>query len=104
MDLVDYRPLEFLSLQWMFSLDEILKFYKQKKKDYFEKRKTDFQFLMDLASACLGGKKADSYNVAGEEGFDEMDDETFDMWRDILGEREFYDTYKNYLALEEPEE
>jgi len=71
----------------MFSWKEILKFYTRKQKIYVERKKADFDFLVELATACLGGKKSDGeISIDSGEGLDEMDEEQEEALRRALGD------------------
>ena len=65
MHLAGYNPTAFKRFKWMFSWDQILKFYKHKQKDYADKFNTGVEIFIEIVSAALGGKKNDEeYGLA----------------------------------------
>ena len=93
--LAEFNPLSVIYYKWNYSWDEIKRLYQVKTKDWASKRKLDYEFLIDLASAALGGKKKGEgeYGLDEGDGLDEMTPEQEQDWREILGDAEFERLY-----------
>ena len=101
MSLAEYNPESFLYFGWGYSFKEILKFYKAKQKEYYDKRSADYEFLVSLASAALGGKSseksADSMGSDDGSGIESMELVDFNNLKKCLGA----DFEKQFGAWEE---
>jgi hypothetical protein len=87
MSLSDFNPLTYLYYIWGYSWNEILSYYKQKNKEYVDKRKVDFDFMIQLAKAALGsGSGEDGYTLDTGEGIEDMTDEQEAELRLALGD------------------
>jgi hypothetical protein len=68
-----------------------LKFYKRKNTIFYENKKLDFEFLRNLAQACMGGGgSSESVDVDSGEGLEEITDDQEALLRAALGDD--YDT------------
>lgn len=84
--LSDWNPLSVKYYKWCYSLDELKELFKQKSADYVEKKKVDFDFLVQLATAALGGKQKDTFGEDTGEGVHERTEEQDAAMRAMLGE------------------
>jgi hypothetical protein len=76
--------------KWRYSWPELKRLYIGKQQEYAELKQIDYQFLVELASAALGGgKKEGDYGVLEDDAFDELTEEQEKQWREVLGDAEF---------------
>lgn len=81
--------------KWGYSWEEIKSLYIAKETDRAKKRQVDYEFLIDLASAALGGKaNTDSYDLDSGEGINDMTEDQEKALREALGE-DFEKIYGN---------
>lgn len=97
--MTDYNPISVLYYKWGYSWQELKQFYVNKQKDANERMSTFCEFLVELVSAALGGGKSseDAVGLDAGEGLEEMTDEQLEMWRCVLGEKEFQQMYGHLI-------
>lgn len=84
-----------LYYKWNYSWDQIKTLYTARAKDWANKKKIDYQFLVDLASAALGSKKNDRA-IGMDDGSveEELTEEQEAELRMSLGDADFERLYK----------
>lgn len=94
--LAEWNPLSVLYYKWSYSWEEIKTLYVAKSKDYAKKKQIDYQFLIDLAQAALGGgkKQEGEYGMDTGEGIEEITPEQEAALREALGDEDFERMYK----------
>jgi hypothetical protein len=85
--LSEWNPVSVRYYKWGYSWLEIKDLYIAKNKDFVEKKQIDYQFLIDLAKAALGGGgKDETFGLDTGEGIEEMTPEQEAAMREALGE------------------
>jgi hypothetical protein len=87
--LADWYPLSVRFYKWGYSWLEMKELYVAKSKEYADKKQIDFQFLIDLAKAALGGgggSDNDNYGLDTGDGLDDMTEEQETEMRLVLGD------------------
>lgn len=101
LSLSDWAPTEALYYEWNYSWSEILKFYQRKQREWAERKEMDYEFLVQLAQAALGGKKKeDEYTLDTGEGLDELDYDKIAGLKLALGS-DFKAIYPQYADYED---
>ena len=82
-----WNPLSVLYYKWGYSWKELQDLYVAQCQEYAERRTIDYEFLVELASAALGGGKSDEHTVDldGGEGLEDMTPEQEEALRAALG-------------------
>ena len=98
-DLSEFNPLSVIYYKWNYAWKEIIDLYKFKKKSWAEQRKIDYDFLVSLATAALGGKSKTEGEVGQDsgEGLEYLTNEQFNDLKEMLGS----DFEKQYGEWEE---
>lgn len=92
--LSDWNPLSVRYYKGSYCWDEMKELYIAKQKERAQSRNIDYQFLIDLASAALGGKKSEEgIGLDTGEGAEDMTPEQEAMWREVLGDSEYERMY-----------
>lgn len=88
--------------RWGYSWGEILKLYKSKQSEWVQKRSADYDFLVSLAKAALGGKSSsgDEVGLDDGEGIDEMSEEDMAGLKLALG-KDFHKQFPQYADEEQ---
>ena len=96
--LANYTPTEVRFYRWNYSWPQIKELYLQKQKEVADLEKVRFDFLVELASAALGGGKSGDENEIGMDdgNLDEVSPEQITELRMMLGEEDFVRQYPEY--------
>jgi hypothetical protein len=94
-----------LLYRWNYSWKEIKKLYSRKQKIYLERREVDYEFIVKIAQACMGGGKSDDGAVGLDDGsmLEEMSDEQIADMKEMLGE-DFAKLYNQEPETEEEQD
>jgi hypothetical protein len=86
--LAEWNPHSVLLYRWNYAFDEIEILYTAKIEEFVERRSMDYEFLVNLAKAALGGdsKKEGEYGMDDGEGFEERTEEQDAELRAALGD------------------
>lgn len=87
LELSEWNPDSALLYKWGYSWSEIKKFYIRKQKVYFDRKKADYDFIVQVATACMGGggNSEGTVSMDNGDGLDEMTPEQEQDLRDMLG-------------------
>lgn len=85
--LAEWNPDSVLRYKWGYALSDILDLFKVKMTQYAELRRQDYEFLVELAKAALGGgTKEGEYALDSGEGLEDLSDEQAALLREALGD------------------
>lgn len=85
--MAEWNPDSVLLYRWNYSWSELIKLYKRKLTIYTERRQVDYDFIVKVASACVGGKSDEgTYELDDGEGLDEMNEAELQNLKDMLGD------------------
>lgn len=72
--------------KWGYSWEEILALYKVKVAEYVDRRSQDYEFLVKLAKAALGGKDDNQVGLDTGDGLEERDASQDEALKAMLGD------------------